>query len=254
MSMPFNELLAGQTALVTGGARGIGKACAMQLSAAGAAVAIIDRLADEGRGAAQAIVEAGGKAVAFSADVSETGRIPTLVKRVEETFGPIGILVNNAGISSDTATADITEAQWDRMMSVNLKSAFFMTQAVLPLMVRRKGGAIVNVGSVVARSGGVNSTVDYTVSKAGVLGMTRTLARQYGPSGIRVNAVAPGPIATEMMHDWSEERLKDMLPRIPLGRIGTVDDVAMVVLFLASPWAAYLTGVTIDVAGGLYMA
>lgn len=252
--MRLEDLLAGQVALVTGGARGIGKACAEELSTAGAAVVILDRLVKESVNTAQSIVQAGGRAAAIDVDLSNVGGIPAAVKSAEQAFGRVDILVNNAGISTDLPTDQITEEQWDRLMVINLKAVFFVTQSVLPIMVRRGTGAIVNVSSVVARSGGVNSTVDYTASKAGVLGVTRALARQYGPKGIRVNAVAPGPIATDMMRDWPEERLKDMLPRIPLGRIGTPKDVASTVLFLASPWAAYLTGVTIDVAGGLYMA
>jgi len=252
--MRLEDLLAGQVALVTGGARGIGKACAEELSTAGAAVVILDRLVKESLNTAQSIVQAGGRAAAFHVDLSNVKGIPAAVKRAEQAFGRVDILVNNAGISTDLPTDQITEEQWDRLMMINLKAVFFVTQSVLPIMVRQGTGAIVNVSSVVARSGGVNSTVDYTASKAGVLGVTRALARQYGPKGIRVNAVAPGPIGTDMMRDWSEERLKDMLPRIPLGRIGTPKDVASTVVFLASPWAAYLTGVTIDVAGGLYMA
>jgi len=252
--MRLEDLLAGQVALVTGGARGIGQACAQELSRAGAAVVILDRLADQSTNTAQTIVASGGRAVAINVDLSNATEIPAAVIKAEQAFGRIDILVNNAGISTDAVTEQITEEQWDRTMAINLKAVFFVTQSVLPIMVRQGSGSIVNVSSVVARSGGVNSTVDYTASKAGVLGVTRALARQYGPKGIRVNAVAPGPIMTDMMRDWSQERLKDMLPRIPLGRIGTVKDVAGTVFFLASPWAAYLTGVTIDVAGGLYMA
>ena len=215
---------------------------------------IVDRLADESRMTAEAIAGAGGKVVTLGADLSKPDEIGPLIAKAQQAFGRIDILVNNAGVTSDAATEQITEEQWDWLMAINLKAVFFVTQSVLPIMVRQGAGAIVNVGSVVARSGGVNSTVDYTASKAGVLGLTRTLARQYGPKGVRVNAVAPGPIQTDMMRDWSADRLKDMLPRIPLGRIGTAKDVAGVVLFLASPLAAYVTGVTVDVAGGLYMA
>jgi 3-oxoacyl-[acyl-carrier protein] reductase len=138
-------------------------------------------------------------------------------------------------------------------MAVNLKAVVFVSQAVLPTMVRRGGGAIVNISSLAARVGGIATGVDYAASKAGILGVTRTLARQYGPRGIRVNAVAPGPIETEMTRHWGEELRRQFVERIPLGRLGTPEDVARVVLFLASPWAAYITGATVDVNGGLYM-
>jgi 3-oxoacyl-[acyl-carrier protein] reductase len=252
--MTPTELLKGQVALVTGGARGIGRACAEELSQAGAAVIIVDRLVEEANTTARAIAQSGGQVVALAGDLAKVDGIPTIVRKAEEVFGRIDILVNNAGISTSTATESITEEQWDRIMGINLKTVFFVTQSVLPIMVRQGGGAIVNVGSVVGRSGGVNSTVDYTASKAGVLGMTRTLARQYAAKGIRVNAVAPGPIETDMVRDWSAHTRASMIARVPLGRLGTPKEVATVVLFLASPWAAYLTGVSIDVAGGLYMA
>jgi 3-oxoacyl-[acyl-carrier protein] reductase len=252
--MTTQHLLEGKVALVTGGARGIGRACAEELSSAGAAIVILDKLSDEATAAAGEIKGRGGKAAVVVGDLSQIGTIAGLVTEAEAAFGRIDILVNNAGVSYPTQTETLDQAQWDRIMDINLKAVFFVTQAVLPLLRRQGGGAIVNVSSVVARSGGVNSTVDYTISKSGVLGMTRVLARQYGPENIRVNAVTPGPIMTEMIGSWPKERLADLESRIPLRRLGTPEDVATSVTFLASPWADYLTGVAIDVAGGLYMA
>lgn len=246
--------LSGQVAVVTGGARGIGAACATALSREGAAIVVLDRLAAESEVVTKAIIMRGGRAASLAVDLTEANDIPGVVARCEKTFGRVDILVNNAGISSEVTTESITVEQWDAAMAVNLRAAFFVTQSILPMMIRQGGGAIVNMGSIVARSGGINSTVDYTASKAGVIGMTRTLARQYGSKGIRVNAVAPGPILTEMIQRWPRERLSDLVNRIPLGRLGTPEDVADVVVFLASPMARYLTGVTIDVAGGLYMS
>lgn len=250
----MGDELTGQVAIVTGGARGIGAACATALSREGAAIVILDRLQAEGEAIAETIIGRGGRAAALAVDLSKAHQIPDVITRCAQIFGRVDILVNNAGISSDVATESITVEQWDVAMAVNLRAAFFVTQAILPMLVSQGGGAIVNMGSIVARSGGINSTVDYAASKAGVIGMTRTLARQYGSKGIRVNAVAPGPILTDMIRHWPRERLNDLIDRIPLGRLGTPEDVADVVVFLASPMARYLTGVTIDVAGGLYMS
>jgi 3-oxoacyl-[acyl-carrier protein] reductase len=252
--MTIQHLLEGKVALVTGGARGIGKACAEELSGVGAAVVILDKLGGIAAATAREIESRGGKAAVVVGDLSQIGTIADLVTQAEKAFGRIDILVNNAGISQPTETETLDQGQWDRIMDINLKAVFFVTQAVLPLLRRQGGGAIVNLSSIVARSGGVNSTVDYTISKSGVLGMTRVLARQYGPENIRVNAVTPGPIMTEMIGSWPKERLADLESRIPLRRLGTPKDVATSVTFLASPWAGWLTGVAIDVAGGLYMA
>jgi 3-oxoacyl-[acyl-carrier protein] reductase len=245
--------LAEQVALVTGAARGIGRACAEGLSRAGAAVVIADRLVQEAEEAARAIQAAGGKAVAVSADVTKLPDIARMVVTATRAFGQVDVLVNNAGILSEMPTEELTEDQWDRLMAVNLKAVVFVTQAVLRGMAHRGRGSVVNISSLAARVGGIVAGVDYAASKAGVIGVTRTLARQYGPHGIRVNAVAPGPIETEMTRYWPADIRKSLVTRIPLGRLGTPEDVARVVVFLAGPEAGYLTGVTIDVNGGLYM-
>jgi NAD(P)-dependent dehydrogenase (short-subunit alcohol dehydrogenase family) len=252
--MTLRHLLDGKAALITGGARGIGSACVERLSDAGAAVVIADRLGDEANAVAERIRESGGRAAALMIDLTQTDRIPAMVEDAEAAFGRLDILVNNAGISLDTTTEAITEAEWDLVMNANLKAVFFVTQAALPALLRQGKGAIVNISSIVARSGGVNSTADYTASKGGVLALTRVLAREYGPRSIRVNAVTPGPIMTEMIAEWPKERLNDLVERIPLRRLGTAADVADCVVFLASPLADYLTGVGLDVAGGIYMS
>ena len=251
--MAHDGVLTGQAALVTGGARGIGRACAERLSSAGAAVVIADRLAGEADAAARALVAAGGKAVAVAADVSDPRSIAPMVDTATRAFGHVDILVNNAGVISEVATADLTDEQWEHVVGINLKAVVFVTQACLPGMVRRGSGSIINISSLAARVGGIATGVDYSATKAGIIGVTRTLARQYGPQGIRVNAVAPGPIATEMTRHWSAELRESFIARIPLGRFGTADDVARVVVFLAGPDSSYLTGVTIDVNGGSYM-
>jgi NAD(P)-dependent dehydrogenase (short-subunit alcohol dehydrogenase family) len=251
--MRAEELLAGQVAVVTGGARGIGRACVEGLGRAGAGVVILDRLVKESEEAVRAIRDLGGRAVAVGVDLSKTQDIVRAVADAAEAFGQIDILINNAGIYSEVPTSELTEDQWDRVMAVNLKAMVFLSQAVLPWMERRGRGAIVNVSSLAARIGGIMTGVDYTASKAGVVGLTRALARQFGPKGIRVNAVAPGPIGTEMIRHWSEEVRQSFVSRIPLGRLGTPEDVARVVVFLAGPGAGYVTGATIDVNGGFYM-
>jgi 3-oxoacyl-[acyl-carrier protein] reductase len=252
--MKLEHLLDGRVALVTGAARGIGRECAERLSGAGAAVVIADRLDEEANATAEQIRKSGGRAVALAIDLTQTDQIPAMVERAEKAFGQLDILINNAGISLDTATETITGDEWDLVMNVNLKAVFFVARAALPALLRQGNGAIVNVSSIVARSGGVNSTVEYSASKGGVLALTRVLARQYGPRSIRVNAVTPGPIMTEMIAKWPKERLDNLVERIPLRRLGTAADVADSVLFLASPLAGWLTGVAIDVAGGLYMS
>ena len=248
------QTIAGRVALVTGGARGIGLACATGLSRAGAAVVITDRLDREGEAAARAIGAGGGKAAFVHADLSRTPEIARAVEEAGRAFGRLDILVNNAGIISEVPSEALTEEQWDRLMAINLKAVFFVSQAVLPWMVRQGGGAIVSLSSLAARVGGIVTAPDYATSKAGVIGLTRTLARQYGPKGIRVNAVAPGPIMTEMTRHWSEDVRREFIARIPLRRLGTADDVASVVVFLAGPESGYITGATIDINGGLHMS
>jgi 3-oxoacyl-[acyl-carrier protein] reductase len=249
-----SDMLGGRVALVTGAARGIGLACATELSRAGATVIIVDRLAQEGEAAATAIVNAGGRAAFVAGDLARTREIPPLVDGIVGRHGRIDVLVNNAGIFNQTATEVLSEDQWDRLMAINLKAVFFLTQAVLPVMVRQGGGAIISLASLAARVGGIAAGIDYATSKAGVVGLTKTLARQYGPRGIRVNAVAPGVIVTEMTRPWPEDVRQDFVARTPLRRLGTPEDVARVVAFLAGPDSAFITGATIDINGGLYMS
>ncbi len=248
------RLLEGQVALVTGGARGIGSACAKALSQVGAAVVIADRLADEAEATAHAIHSAGGKAIVVLVDVTKQDEIAQMVDTARHTFGQVDILVNNAGVLSEVSLEELTKERWDWLMAANLRSVVFVTQALISEMVRRGSGVVVNISSLAARVGGIVAGVDYAASKAGVIGATRTLARQYGPKGIRVNAVAPGPIETEMTRHWSADTRRSFLAQIPLRRLGTPEDVAQVVVFLASPQSSYVTGTTIDVNGGIYMS
>jgi 3-oxoacyl-[acyl-carrier protein] reductase len=238
--------LESRTALVTGASRGIGKAIALALADAGANVAVnyVARKA-EAEEVADAIRKLGCKASVLQADVSDTKAVAELVKRTEAALGPIDILVNNAGIAVRRGLDDLTEADFDRTILVNLKSAFLCTQAVLPGMRARKWGRIINISSGAARAGGVVGA-HYNASKAGMEGLTRGYAARLAGAGVTVNAVSPSLIDTEMLGPLAAEGAK----RIPVGRLGTAEEVAAVVVMVAQN--AYLTGQTVAVNGGLH--
>jgi 3-oxoacyl-[acyl-carrier protein] reductase len=238
--------LAGRTALVTGASRGIGRALAVALSAAGAAVVINYRSRHEqARAVESEIRAAGGSCVTIAADVSVASEVERLVRTAEERLGPISILVNNAGIARPQPLEQVTERDWDDLMTVNLKSCFLVTQAVLPGMRLRKWGRIVNLSSVAAHVGGVVGP-HYAASKAGILGLTHFYASRLTKEGITVNAVSPALVETEMVTS-NPIATPD---RIPVGRYGSPEEVAAVVVMLAGN--AYITGQTIQVNGGLY--
>ncbi len=240
-------------AMVTGAGRGIGLAVARALAEDGARVALID-IDDRRLDSALERLGALRKAcLGCSADVSDRNRITQLVSELVGRFGRMDILVNNAGIYELLAFADITEEQWDRVLDVNLKGAFLCTQAVLPIMKEQRGGCIVNMASSAAKTGGQLCGAHYAASKAGLIALTKSVAREVAPYGIRVNAVAPGRIDTPMIHTVSPEENEAMRRQIPLGRIGTPDDVAGAVRFLVSDAADYVTGEILDVNGGLLM-
>ncbi len=242
--------LEGRVALVTGGARGIGRAIAMRLAQEGAKVGIVD-LAEAGAGTAQEIAEATGAATTFfQADISKEAEAKAAVAAVEEALGPVDILVNNAGITRDGLILVMDEAAWDAVLAVNLKGAFLMSKAVLRGMVRRRKGSIISISSVVARRGNAGQ-VNYSAAKAGLIGLTKSLAREVASRNIRVNAVAPGYIETEMTAALDEKARSALINQIPLGRIGSPEQVAEVVAFLAGEAASYITGAVIPVDGGL---
>jgi 3-oxoacyl-[acyl-carrier protein] reductase len=242
-----------RVALVTGGGRGIGRACAVALAREGAHVAIGDvdpALLDD---ALNAIEEAGGEGAAFEMDVTDRQQIDRVVDAVCDRFGRIDILVNNAGIYEILSFEEITEEQWDRLLAVNLKGVFLCSQAVVGGMKAQRGGRIINMSSSAGKTGGVLCGAHYAVSKAGIISLTKSLAREVGPYGITVNAIAPGRIATPMIAAASEEENEAMRRQTPLRRLGTPADVAQTVVFLASDDAGYITGEVIDVNGGLLM-
>jgi len=242
------ELLSGKIALVTGGSRGIGRAVAVGLARAGADVAVnFRRQEGEAAQTCEAIGAAGRRGLAVAADVSQAAEVSRLVETVGRELGSIDILVNNAGIVRWQPLEEITEADWDEMMAVNLKSAFLLTQAVLPQMRARQWGRIINISSVAAQTGGITPPT-YGASKAGLLGLTHSYARHLLREGITVNAIAPALIETEMV----TLDLKARPEVIPLGRFGTPEEVAPVAVLLAAN--GYITGQTINVNGGWYMS
>ncbi len=235
-----------RVALVTGGSRGIGKAIALALSDAGAAVAVNYRQrGEEAAAVVEAIQRAGGRAAAFRADVSIAGAVQVMVQEAEERLGPIDILVNNAGMAAMRGLDDIAEEDFDRALAVNLKSAFLCTQAVLPGMRARRWGRIVNISSIGARVGAGSVSVAYGAAKAGVEGLTRAYALRLAPEGVTVNAIAPGLIDTEM---GAPLIAAGVAARIPVGRVGTGEEIAEAVLFLVGD--AFVTGQTLAVNGG----
>ena len=245
------KLLEGKTAIVTGAARGIGKAIALKLASEGANVAITDLAYNEAAQAVEAELTAMGvKAKAYASNAADYADAQKVTDEIVKDFGRIDILVNNAGITKDGALKRMTEDQWDAVIAVNLKSVFNFTKAVQPVMWKQASGSIVNMSSVVGVSGNANQC-NYSASKAGIIGFTKSAAKEMGVRGIRSNAIAPGFIETEMTAALPEEVRKGWNEKIPLRRGGTPEDVANVTLFLASDLSAYVNGQVINVCGGM---
>ncbi|MCU0554470.1 MAG: 3-oxoacyl-[acyl-carrier-protein] reductase [Syntrophales bacterium] len=245
--------LKGKVALVTGGSRGIGRAVSVRLAGAGAFVIVnFARNEEAARETLRLIGEAGGDGTIARFDVSDDRESTDAIAALIKEKGRIDILVNNAGESRDGLLVRMKDRDWDRVIDTNLKGAFHCCRAVAYTMMKQRGGRIVNVSSVVALSGNAGQA-NYSASKAGLVGLTKSLARELAPRAICVNAVAPGLIDTDMTSAMTEEQRETVLAGIPLSRLGTPDDVAGVVLFLASDEAGYITGQVIGVNGGLYM-
>src|ERR1700761_3146405 len=245
--------LQGRIALVTGASQGIGKACALELARAGATVALAARNEAKLAETAAEIEAGGGTAGGFALDVASEDSIKAGAKAILEKFGKVEILVNNAGITRDGLVLRMKRPDWDDVLGTNLTGAFLLTQALLSPMLRNRWGRIVNITSVVGRTGQAGQ-VNYAASKAGLIGITRSLAREVASRGITVNAVAPGYIETAMTSVLDEKVREAMLTQIPLGRAGTDKDIAHSVAFLASDAAAYITGHVLDVNGGMFMS
>jgi 3-oxoacyl-[acyl-carrier protein] reductase len=244
--------LEGRIALVSGASQGIGRACALALAKAGATVALAARNEARLAEVVSEIEAAGGKAAAFALDVASEESIKAGAKAVLERFGKVEILVNNAGITRDGLVLRMKKPDWDDVLATNLTGAFLLTQALLSAMLRNRWGRIINVSSVVGQTGQAGQ-VNYAASKAGLIGMTRSLAREVASRGVTVNAVAPGYIVTPMTAVLDEKQTSAMLTQIPLGRAGTEADVAPSVVFLASEGAGYITGHVLDINGGMFM-
>lgn len=244
-------LLEGKVALITGAVRGIGKSIAMAYAREGANVAFTDIVANDTFKATEKELQAlGVKAKGYVSDASDFASAEKVVEEVANDFGRIDILVNNAGITRDTLLMRMTEEQWDLVLKVNLKSAFCMTKAVQKPMLKQRCGSIINMSSVVGVSGNAGQA-NYSASKAGMIGFTKSIAKELGSRNIRSNAIAPGFIITDMTAQLSDEVRKSWEQQIPLRRGGTPDDVAKVAVFLASDLSSYVSGQVINVCGGM---
>jgi 3-oxoacyl-[acyl-carrier protein] reductase len=244
-------LLDGKTALVTGAARGIGKAIALKFASEGANVAFTDLAINEAAEQTLKELEAYGiKAKAYASNAANFDETHTVVNQILEDFGSIDILVNNAGITKDGLMMRMTEAQWDAVLTVNLKSAFNFIHAVTPVMAKQRGGSIINMSSVVGVSGNAGQC-NYSASKAGMIGLAKSIAKEMGPRGIRANCIAPGFIITDMTNALPEKVRQEWEKQIPLRRGGTPEDVANVALFLASPLSSYVSGQVIHCCGAM---
>ena len=245
------KLLDGKTALITGAARGIGRSIALRLAGEGADIAFTDLAYDDASKVVEKeITDKGVKAKAYASDASKLDQTQEVVELIIAEFGKIDILVNNAGITNDTLLMRMTEKQWDAVITINLKSVFNFTKCVQMYMLKQRSGTIINMSSVVGVSGNAGQS-NYAASKAGIIGFTKSIAREVGSRNIRCNAIAPGFIITEMTDKIPEDARKEWINQIPLKRGGTPDDVANVTLFLASDLSSYVSGQVISVCGGM---
>jgi 3-oxoacyl-[acyl-carrier protein] reductase len=247
------KLLEGKVALITGAARGIGKAIAVKYAQEGASIAFTDLAVDENAKSTEAEIAALGiKVKAYASNAANFEDTHRVVEEIVKDFGRIDILVNNAGITRDGLMMRMSEQQWDMVININLKSAFNFIHAVSPVMMKQRSGSIINMSSVVGISGNAGQA-NYSASKAGMIGLAKSIAKELGSRGVRANAIAPGFIITEMTAQLSEEVRKQWADQIPLKRGGTPDDVANVATFLGSDLSSYVTGQVIPVCGGMNM-
>ncbi len=239
-----------ETVIVTGASRGIGKACALAFGKSGTNVIVnYTKSKEKAEEVCEEISKLGGRSLPFCADVADRKAVDEMIAFAHSNFGSISTLVNNAGIAEQIMFCDITEEKWDRMFAVDVKGVYNCIQAALPDMIHNKSGRIINISSMWGITG-ASCEVHYSAAKAAVIGMTKALAKELGPSGITVNAIAPGVISTEMNGNISEEIMSELKEETPIGRIGTPEDIAETALFLASPKASFITGEVISVNGG----
>ncbi len=246
----MQRLLENQVAVVTGGGRGIGEAIARKLAGEGAAIAVCDVMLETAQKLAADLESKGTKARAYAVNVTDGKQVAEVCEQIVTDFGRVDILVNNAGITRDGLLLRMSEQDWDLVLDVNLKGAFLFSKSLVPAMMKQKGGAIVNIASIVGVMGNPGQA-NYSASKAGMIGLTKTIAKEYAKRGIRANAVAPGFIQTAMTDKLTEEQKKMQTDYIGLGRLGQPEDVANTVLYLAGPLSSYVTGQVICVDGSL---
>ncbi|MGA8762275.1 MAG: 3-oxoacyl-[acyl-carrier-protein] reductase [Candidatus Sulfotelmatobacter sp.] len=244
--------LSGRVALVTGASQGIGRACALKLAAAGATVAVAARNQEKLSELANEIIAAGGKAAVFAMDVSDEDQIKSTIKAAIAQFGKVDILVNNAGITRDQLVMRMKRADWDAVLQTNLTSAYLCIQQVIGSMLKQRWGRIINIASIFGQMGQAGQS-NYAASKAGLIGLTMAIAREVGSRNITCNAVAPGFIETAMTAGLGDDLKQTAIKQIPLGRVGSVDDIAGAVAFLVSDEASYITGHVLNVNGGMLM-
>jgi 3-oxoacyl-[acyl-carrier protein] reductase len=248
----MSKRLEGKVALVTGGAQGIGRAIALLFAREGARVAISDINLEKARETGREVEAIGQEALAIGGNVADAQEAEAMVQQTVEKFGRLDILVNNAGITRDQILLRMKEEDWDRVLSVNLKGTFHLTKAGLRPFLKQKAGKVVNIASVTGQMGNAGQA-NYAASKAGVIGFTKSIAREYASRNIQVNAVAPGFIETAMSQAIPQKEREVLIQQIPVARLGTPEDVAEAVLFLSSPAADYITGQVLNVNGGMYM-
>jgi len=246
-------MLQGQIVLVTGASRGIGQAIALALGNAGATVMGTATSESGAQAISDYLAAAGVKGAGMKLNVTDAAEVDAVIAAIEKDFGNIGILVNNAGITRDNLLMRMKDEEWDAILATNLTSVFRLSRAVLRAMMKARQGRIISIASVVGAMGNAGQT-NYSAAKAGIMGFTKSLAREVGSRNITVNCVAPGFIDTDMTRALPDAQRQALLGHIPLGRLGSADDIAQAVLFLASPAAGYVTGTTLHVNGGMYMA
>ncbi len=245
-------MLNGQVTIVTGASRGIGESILQALARAHATVIGTSTTEKGAEGISKGLAEVGAKGAGRVLDVRDAAQCAALVDKVQEEFGPVAILVNNAGATKDNLLARMKDEDWDEIQATNLRSVFLLSRAVLRGMMKARSGRIVNVTSVVGFTGNAGQA-NYAAAKAGIVGFSKSLAREVGSRGITVNCVAPGFIETDMTRSLAAEQVKKLVENVPLGRLGRVDDIAQAVAFLCSPAAGYITGATLHVNGGMHM-
>jgi 3-oxoacyl-[acyl-carrier protein] reductase len=245
-------MLAGQIALVTGASRGIGRAIALELARHGATVAGTATTTSGAQAISDYLTAAGAKGAGFALNVNDPSQCDALVDALQKQYGDITLLINNAGITRDNLLMRMKEEEWDDILSTNLKAVFRLSRLVVRSMMKARAGRIINIGSVVGSMGNAGQT-NYAAAKAGMIGFSKSLAREIGSRNITVNCVAPGFIDTDMTRELNDAQRATLVGQIPLARLGSVDDISGTVAFLASPAAAYITGATIHVNGGMYM-